>query len=205
MRFCTIPTARFSKAVANPFVSNEEMDIILTLASRYNNPRVLEIGTNKGITTANIARVLKARSEGRVFSVDVSGVPSGLPDSQKTEVLPREEIGSEIPDDLRGMVDLGLVRPDQDGDLEGLLLHWSKGGKFDLVFLDGDHSYKGVSEAYEAVLHFLSPWGIVLFHDVWFDEEPPPVDGPMFFLNERDGCVINFSHIGVTGADEMRL
>ena len=66
-----------------------------------------------------------------------------------------------------------------------------------MYLLDGDHSREGVLRDLAVVEHFLKEDGIVLLHDVWWDAEPPPVDGPLRDFEELGGCVINMTHMGV--------
>ena len=42
----------------------------------------------------------------------------------------------------------------------------SLGIKFDLIFIDGDHSYNGVKNDYEKYKQFLSDDGYLAFHDI---------------------------------------
>lgn len=42
----------------------------------------------------------------------------------------------------------------------------SRGG-IDFVFIDGDHSYKGVKNDFEKIYPFLSKYGIIAFHDTF--------------------------------------
>lgn len=39
----------------------------------------------------------------------------------------------------------------------------------DLLFIDGDHSYRGVQRDWELFSRFVSPWGMVVFHDTLWD------------------------------------
>jgi predicted O-methyltransferase YrrM len=41
---------------------------------------------------------------------------------------------------------------------------------FDILFIDGDHSYEGVKADWEAYKHFLKPDSIVVFHDYGWAE-----------------------------------
>ncbi len=43
---------------------------------------------------------------------------------------------------------------------------WLQGERIDFLFIDGDHSYDGVSQDYERYLPFLSDNGVVAFHDI---------------------------------------
>ena len=200
MKFTQMAVSRFARALDNPFVSPDEMDIILSLAASEDVEHVLEIGTNRGVTTGNIARILKKKGRGRVVSIDVAYPPDGLPESQATEVLPLSELGAAIPPEVRDVVDLGIHRPDYPGDLTSVLDTYTKDRRFDLVFMDGDHSYEGVKMASESIRPYLNDAAMILFHDVWFDEDPPPVGGPMRYLEEIGGEVVNFTHIGLAMA-----
>lgn len=42
---------------------------------------------------------------------------------------------------------------------------------YDLIFIDGDHSYKGVKADFELYKELLSPRGVIIFHDI--DPECP--------------------------------
>lgn len=160
-------------------------------------PRVLEIGTQYGDTTANLAKAVKPLG-GVVVTVDVTKVPSTLPAIQGSDCKPINEIGSRIPGELRSAVIQVMIDPCELMSLGRTLdASTSTAGKYDLVFIDGDHSYEGVKADYETVKTRLTPKGIILFHDVWWDVVPPPVDGPIRLFNELGGSVLNLSHLGV--------
>lgn len=40
------------------------------------------------------------------------------------------------------------------------------GLNYDVIFIDGDHSYEGVKQDYELYKEFLAPGGIIAFHDI---------------------------------------
>ena len=42
-------------------------------------------------------------------------------------------------------------------------------GKFDLIFIDGDHSYKGVKQDFETYGKLIAPNGLIAFHDIYND------------------------------------
>ena len=168
-------------------------------------PRVLEIGTQYGDTTANFAKVVKPLG-GSVVTVDVTKIPSTLPKIQGTDCRPVEEIGSRIPGELRSAVIQVMIDPTKPDALAlALDASQSTSGPFDVVFIDGDHSYEGVKKDYEAVKDRLTPKGVIFFHDVWWDVVPPPVDGPIRLFEELGGgVVLNMSHLGVL-EDHLRL
>jgi cephalosporin hydroxylase len=47
---------------------------------------------------------------------------------------------------------------------------------YDLIFIDGDHSYEGVKRDFELYKELLSPRGYIVFHDI--DPEHVFRDGP---------------------------
>jgi len=160
-------------------------------------PRILEIGTQFGDTTANFAKVVKPLG-GVVVTVDITEVPKTLPEVQGTTCRPLKEIGHRIPGELRSAVIQVMINPNEpDALAKALDASASTAGKYDMIFLDGDHSYEGVKADYEAVKTRLTPKGVIFFHDVWWDVVPPLVDGPLRLFNELGGSVLNLSHLGV--------
>jgi len=47
---------------------------------------------------------------------------------------------------------------------------------FDLIFIDGDHTYEGVKKDFESFVPFLNPDGIVLMHDIALTDPDKGVD-----------------------------
>lgn len=198
IQHATLPTVQFArvyKPKRTRLTDPAEDAILTTLAARKREPMVLEIGTYLGHTTANLARVVKPLG-GFVLSVDVKSRPPSLPEVQRGEVLPESMIGSAIPKELRSAVKLLLV----DGEVGLTRDDVAKyiGNQVDLVFIDGNHSYEGVQGDALATIGCLSVGGVILFHDVWWDVTPPPVDGPLRLMEESGNtCVVNFTHIGM--------
>ena len=184
------------------FVPNDMLDpietkIIITACMNRPHANVLEIGTCRGRTTANIARALMPAG-GHLLSIDVLHKPDTLPCSQDGEVPGLEyQAGEEIPETYKDFVNLELIDPDDDNALVAICdKQIKKHGKFDVVFIDGDHSYKGVLRDWHVVARRLAIDGVALFHDVWWDEMPPPVEGPLKLMKELNGTVLNLSHTG---------
>lgn len=175
-----------------------EAAIMVAHMTRIPCPRVLEIGTQFGDTTANFAKAVLPLG-GLVVTVDVNRIPATLPPHQHIDFHDPKEVGSRIPAELKKCIVQGIINPDEQGSLERFLTETVPNVKqYDAVFVDGDHSYEGVLHDYSVVKDMLSPMGVVFFHDVWWDAVPPPVDGPIKLLNELSGCVLNLTHLGVT-------
>ena len=200
MRFLSFPVVEVPDRygiVPNDMLDPIETKLILTACLNREKANVLEIGTCRGKTTGNIARVLMPTG-GHLLSVDVLHKPNTLPDEQSGEVPGAEyQVGAEIPEAYKDFVKIELIDPDDPDSLaivcdEQIKQH----GKFDVVFIDGDHSYDGVSHDWYVVARRLAIDGVALFHDVWWDEMPPPVEGPLKLMKKLKGTILNLSHTG---------
>lgn len=123
----------------------------LARASRV-DARVLEIGSYLGASTCYLAAGLRGASAS-ITCVDTwqnETMPGGLRstfDEFQANIKP-----------VRGQVHMIRRR---SGDLEPQEV----GGPFDLVFIDGDHSYSNVRTDFKLVERCLAPQGVVIFHD----------------------------------------
>lgn len=172
----------------NPMVCDEEMILLLNLCRGKKN--VLEIGTWKGITTGNILVVAD-----HVVSIDVTEAPATLAGGQsRDECLPSIEIGAAIEPTRKERCLLKQYNPNIGGELDLLLKRI--GDEYDLIIIDGDHSDQGVKIDYNVTRNYLAPEGIMIFHDCWWDVEPPPVVGPLNLLQREGGAILNGTHWG---------
>jgi len=202
MRFKDLPlgrTVQDFELMLNDFIDFDEVRIILEACSRFPYPRVLEIGMNLGKTTANIARFVRPLG-GTIVGVDVQFTPNNIHPVQAGETPANILVGSEIPEELLPIVDIQLINPDLRYSLLGDSGVGSR--RYDVIFIDGNHSVEGVKTDYEQALTLIRRNGIILFHDVWWDIEPPPVDGPLTLIKEIGGIVINKTHVAT---DSERL
>lgn len=156
--------------------------------------RVLEVGTFRGVTANNIARVIGPRS-GIVHTVDVGSVPSTLPPAQAAEVLDPPDVGVAIEDANRRHVVQHIIEPE---GLRRLLDEIGEG--FDVVFIDGDHSYQAVERDFGVCRKWLKQGGVIFLHDVWWDASHPPVDGPLRLAQELGLVVLNYTHLAFFSA-----
>lgn len=62
---------------------------------------------------------------------------------------------------------------------------------FDMLFIDGDHTYEGVKSDYMLYRHMVNPGGIIVFHDISFGPESAWY-GVQKLWNEIDGHKIEF-------------
>ena len=197
----TCPMPPFVRPLPNPWMDPEETNLLMTgIFIRWTEARqplrVLEVGTNWGITAGNIGHLLRAIG-GQLVTVDVKEAPESLPKCQLGE-LPGQRFGSAIPPDLRapaGPVTLRLLEgPDFNASLEYVC---KETGPFDVVLLDGDHSEAGTRSALSIVGQHVYPEHLIFLHDCWWEKNPPPVDGPLRVLESMSGSILNLTHMGL--------
>lgn len=121
-------------------------DIMLlkALARKFDACRFLEIGTWRGETVANVAKVAR-----ECVTVD-------LPDKRR-----------------KGIPDIHGFFSKQDNIrhvyCDSLSLDFSSLGKFNLVFIDGKHSYEVVKSDTLNALKVLNENGVIVWHDYGYD------------------------------------
>jgi hypothetical protein len=127
----------------------EELKKLLEWASTANS--VLEIGSRKGETLVDLAHAMAGK---RIVAVDWPG-HEGIKDDN----LPLLQANVKLLKDEGFDVHLVLG----DSHHPDTLAKVSSLGPYDLVFIDGDHSYKGVKQDWE----YYGPLGKqVVFHDI---------------------------------------
>jgi predicted O-methyltransferase YrrM len=128
-----------------------ERRAIYYLVAAQRPSKVLEVGTNRGMSTLVIAQALAMHvgRKARVLTLDifdVNDVPNGESPKRYLERLA-----------LSDMVTFG-IEPSL-GFLE------RTGERFDLIFLDGDHAATAVYAEVSAALRCLNDGGVILLHD----------------------------------------
>ena len=144
-------------------LSAGELLAIAAVVRHHAPRRILEIGTFNGTTTLNLAA--NAPPDARVTTIDLPPDWEASRDlaieveSSMKNMTPREKVG----ENYRGTP--FEERIDQVfGD--SAQLDWSTlGGPFDLVFIDGCHTYEYVRSDTENALAQLAPGGVLLWHD----------------------------------------
>jgi hypothetical protein len=145
--------------------------------------RCLEIGTHFGGSTTIIAAALDDAGAGTLICIDPHPlVPSGVWDtvSHRATMIAKPSPAA---------VDDALERA---------------GGRFDFVFIDGDHSLAGVVRDVEAVIQAAASGAHLLFHDSHYWEVAAAIDSCLTrFAGSLVDCgtLSTLSTAPITGAD----
>lgn len=132
---------------------------LYTLISKLKPQSVLELGTHVGASTLHIALALKKIGQGgHVISADILDVNS--PNSSWKRIG-LEKPPVEFAKDLQCDEHITFVaQPGLD------FMHETQ-KRFDLIFLDGDHTGGAVYQEVAAALKILNPNGVIILHDYY--------------------------------------
>ncbi len=131
---------------------------------------ILEVGTHIGASTLHIARALKQLgNDGVVTSVDIMDV-----NHPKTGAWKQIGISASPKDFASQLKCLDRVVFHTGPCLE---LMQTTNKRFDLIFLDGDHTAQAVYKEVHAALSILNSGGVILLHDYYPKGRPLFPDG----------------------------
>jgi predicted O-methyltransferase YrrM len=138
--------------------------------------RVLEIGTHVGASTIHIAAAMKRNAENasdecRLVTVDISDVNDADDAYWKRAGLacsPRDAIAA-----------IGVAPGASFIMMDSISYLDAHDGRFDLIFLDGDHAAQNVYLEIPRALQHLCPGGVVVMHDVFPGLRPLWRDGAL--------------------------
>jgi predicted O-methyltransferase YrrM len=137
-----------------------EITTLCAVARHIRAKRILEIGTFNGNTALNFALNLP---EAEIVTVDLppnwdNNLAINVPDLY-ANVTDRSAIGVQF----RDHPSAGRIRQ-VFGD-SGTLDFASLGGKFDFIFIDGNHHYDYVVSDTKKAIEVLAPGGVIAWHD----------------------------------------
>jgi cephalosporin hydroxylase len=128
-----------------------EILALLQLLQEVKPTRICEIGTAAGGTLALLCQV--AASEARVLSIDIGYRP--------------EQIAANTRLAMRGQQVKCLAADSHAAETLHEVKDWLGGAKLDFLFIDGDHSFEGVSSDFALYRPLVrADEGIVAFHDI---------------------------------------
>ena len=148
---------RFRPWTIKPAQIREEITELVKVLAKRKPKLLLEIGTARGGTLFLFTRV--SSSDALIISVDLPGglFGGGYPERKKlfyeSFVIHKQKMHL-IRADSHALSTLNMV--------ENIL----EGRKLDFLFIDGDHTYKGVKTDFEIYSKLVGKGGIIAFHDV---------------------------------------
>ncbi len=131
----------------------------------------LEIGSAAGGTTRLISDFIKLKN---VYIID---------DNQHPKYKIREN-------NLKHLNTMEFIGDSHSIECQNILKQWNK--KFDIVFIDGDHSYIGVKTDFEIIKEYIHIGSLILFHDTCINMKN---FGPTEFNKEFKKNNYNIEHI----------
>jgi protein-L-isoaspartate O-methyltransferase len=137
-------------------------------AAYFARGAVLEIGRLHGKSTAVLATGLReGGTTGPLYSVEIQDKHRPIAEGHLRD---------------RGLLDLVTLL---QGDSATIIAQLP--GKFDTVFVDGDHSYEGVTRDLRALKGRIEPGGVAMFHDCFHPANATGEYGVARALAERSG------------------
>jgi predicted O-methyltransferase YrrM len=154
-------------------------------AAYFAEGSILEVGRLHGKSTAVLAMGLRDGRADRARAAQMPG-GTGVREERVAEPLYSVELNDKYEPITeghlreRGLLDLvRLVRGDSATAIAALP------GRFDTVFIDGDHSYEGFVRDLRALEGRMEPGGVAMFHDCFHPENESGDYGVARALEER--------------------
>jgi len=143
-------------------------------AAYFARGAILEVGRLHGKSTTILAMGLRDGARARTHAAPKTVAFYSIEINDKYEPIAAAHLQA------RGLLDLvTLVRGDSAGAIAQLP------GRFDTVFIDGDHSYEGFTRDLQALEGRIEEGGVVMFHDCFHPENESGSYGVARALGER--------------------
>ena len=154
--------------------------LLLFLLTRVIQPsRVIELGTNVGISSAYIGAALTLnRQEGKMITLDASPY--------------RLRLAKEIHRNL-GIDNISYMEGIFTDTLNPSLMQL---GSVDMAFIDGHHQYQPTLDYFEEILKFSTPDAVFIFDDIRWSEGMKKA-WSRIQSDERLGVTVDLSSVGV--------
>jgi predicted O-methyltransferase YrrM len=141
-----------------------EFTSLLRLLKRRKLKSIVEIGTAQGGTLYAWCKI--AGSDAAIISIDLPGGPFGggytLNDIKKFRKYKRKN------------QHIYFLRKDSHKqETKNKLAEILDGRKIDLLFIDGDHRYKGVKKDFQLYSPLVKQIGLIVFHDIIYHPKVP--------------------------------
>jgi predicted O-methyltransferase YrrM len=135
----------------------EEITSLAKLVDERKPKQILEIGTSGGGNLYVLSKILA--SGGTITSIDLPGGKFGGGYGFFKSLLYKKFVSK---DKTMHLLRVDSHRETSVDTLKNIL----HGEKLDFLFIDGDHTYKGVKKDFEMYSGFVRSGGIIAFHDI---------------------------------------
>ena len=155
---------------------NVEAYILYSLIKEFKIQNILDIGTGNGFSSLICAKALKGIDlvKKKIITIDLV---------DRVNDFKLKKIFSDL--DLINYVDFKI------GDSHEVLKNnIQEIDKFDLVIIDGYHSYNHVKKELNLIKKFLSRKSIIFFDDIFKDKEKSIYEAMIEFKNENNGLMV---------------
>lgn len=171
-----IRLAAIAGARAQGMTDTNDYEALAAIALHCRPRRIFEIGTYLGVTSDFFLSILP---ECQVVSIAYKNPRwKGFGQFYNTSRLTRKKIGSEVLADRRTRY-TQLYGDSHKLESQSFVKEY---GQFDLVFIDGDHSAKGVARDTELAMRIISETGVICWHDA--NPRPKFIDVRRFLEKE---------------------
>ena len=151
-----------SKLMADEHSYIHEHLATLTLLTQLERPNaILEIGTGRGDSTIAFADACLINGHGHIFTVDIKEA------KEAKKALKDSYVESAVT------------------FIQGDSLKIPIDGQFDIIFIDGLHTYKQVKAEIEKFVKMLSSSGMMIFHDTYNPAHPGVKKAVDEFINHK--------------------
>lgn len=142
-------TSTISKVAKSSLTSKHRSEILYNLISYFNCKKIIELGTNLGINTLYMA---SANPKAKVYSIEACNNLFNLA-LKNTEICPQKNI--EL---IKGTFNCELPRLFKELEY------------FDLIYIDGDHTYASTINYFNLCLKHKHEKSIIVFDDIYWSK-----------------------------------
>jgi len=133
----------------NPFLCKGEPEVLARVLHHLpSKPTILEIGTFKGLSSVLMA---KQRPDAKIITIDPH---VGIVQNPSLKSSPEEVLENFKRYKVKNVTHIPVSSKDYEPE-----------GFFDLIFIDGDHTFAGVSLDYHKFSPYVKANGWIVFHD----------------------------------------
>lgn len=163
------------KILTNSVLSKKQGELLFRIAEVFNVKRILELGTSLGLSSSYLA---KANSEAVVISIE--GCPTLAQFAQTVHLE-------------NGINNVTVVNALFDDVLDQML---QTEGPFDLIYVDGNHTYEATLRYVKTILQFSSKKIVIILDDIHWSLEMEQMWEKVILMDEIR-LSLDLFHLGI--------